>query len=80
LVRLRAKKNELNNYVHQFALHPDVQKAIELIYEDLTDINLLKRCVGGYTQNDNESYSVTYGKLLRKSCTTELKLFLLQRI
>jgi len=55
------------------ALHPDVQKAIESIFEDLTDTNLLKRCVGGYTQNGNESYSVAYGKLLRKACTTKLK-------
>ncbi|XP_036148684.1 uncharacterized protein LOC118647819 [Monomorium pharaonis] len=47
--------NKLTEYVHKPALHQDVIKAITPIYEELSRDDLLERCVGGYTQNNNES-------------------------
>jgi len=37
--------------------HNDVTKALELIYTDLSSRELLERCKGGNTQNNNESYN-----------------------
>jgi len=34
-----------------------VQKHLLPIYEDLSNDNLLQRCLGGYTQNANESFN-----------------------
>ncbi|XP_071652404.1 uncharacterized protein [Temnothorax longispinosus] len=45
----------LQHYEHKTPLHDDVIKAIRPIYENLSDDNLLERCVGGFTQNANES-------------------------
>lgn len=45
----------LQEYKHKTPLHDDVIKAIRPIYEDLSDDNLLERCVGGFIQNTNES-------------------------
>ena len=44
-------------YTHKPALDLKVQKYVKPIYESLTDENLLKRCLGRNTQNNNESYS-----------------------
>ncbi|XP_071582214.1 uncharacterized protein [Temnothorax nylanderi] len=49
--------NTLNSYHYKPALHPDVAKVIEPIFRDLSSDNLLQRCVGGYTQNSNESFN-----------------------
>ncbi|KAG8227028.1 hypothetical protein J437_LFUL006648 [Ladona fulva] len=45
----------LKNYNHRTPLHSDVVDAICPIYESLTEKKLLQRCVGGFTQNLNES-------------------------
>lgn len=46
----------VENFKHDyFPLPQDVIDAIEPIYKDLTDEKLLERCIGGYTQNANES-------------------------
>lgn len=47
--------NKLREFKHKPALHPDVVKAITSIYTDLSNDSLLERCVGGFTQNQNES-------------------------
>lgn len=40
-------------------LHEDVQKHILPIYNDLSINDLLTKCLGGHTQNVNESFNVT---------------------
>lgn len=44
-------------------LHPDVQKEILPIYKDLSRDDLLTRCLGGHTQNANESFNSTVFRL-----------------
>lgn len=52
----KAKANEtLKDYKHKDPLPEDVQDAIYPIYKDLTSDDLLKRCEGRFTQNNNES-------------------------
>ncbi|XP_067214461.1 uncharacterized protein [Linepithema humile] len=55
----QAKANgSLNRYEQNYNALPDeVLDAIRPIYEDLTNETLLKRCLGGYTQNANESFN-----------------------
>ncbi|GBP34775.1 hypothetical protein EVAR_21839_1 [Eumeta japonica] len=36
------------------------------IYEDLSNVKLLERCVGGFTQNNNESYNELIWKITPK--------------
>ncbi|XP_071653036.1 uncharacterized protein [Temnothorax longispinosus] len=48
-------KDKLAVYKHKPALTDDVIKALTPIYEELSNDNLLSRCVGGFTQNANES-------------------------
>lgn len=46
----------VESFKHDYnALPKDVLKAIRPIYKDLSDDILLERCVGGHTQNNNES-------------------------
>lgn len=40
---------------------------IRPIYEGLTEPNLLERCVGGFTQNSNESFNNSVRKLVPKT-------------
>lgn len=49
--------NKLDSFYHASALHPNVVKAIEPIYKDLSSDKLLEKCVGGFTQNNNESFN-----------------------
>ncbi|XP_071575168.1 uncharacterized protein [Temnothorax nylanderi] len=49
--------NKLDSFHHAPALHPDVVKAIEPIYKNLSSDELLEKCVGGFTQNNNESFN-----------------------
>lgn len=49
----------LDEYTHKSHLHEEVYKAITPIYEKLTSDDLLTRCVGGFTQNSNESFNAT---------------------
>ncbi|XP_071577515.1 uncharacterized protein [Temnothorax nylanderi] len=53
-------------YQHPEPLHKDVQKHILPIYEDLSRDDLLERCVGGFTQNANESFNATVWRLAPK--------------
>ena len=55
---LKAKAaNTLNKYKHRPALAEDAKKLLKPIYEDLTKTELLERCLGGHTQNNNESFN-----------------------
>ncbi|XP_017792762.1 PREDICTED: uncharacterized protein LOC108574649 [Habropoda laboriosa] len=50
-------KGTLENYNHEEPLCKAVQDAIKPIYQDLSSPDLLERCLGGNTQNNNESYN-----------------------
>ncbi|KOC58607.1 hypothetical protein WH47_05564, partial [Habropoda laboriosa] len=52
---------------HKRALPEDVFKAILPIYGDLSNEDLLTRCIGGYTQNANESYNNLIWKIAPKT-------------
>lgn len=51
---------------HPLPLHPDVQKHILPIFNDLSSDELLSRCLGGHTQNANESFNATVWRLAPK--------------
>ncbi|GFU41174.1 uncharacterized protein TNCV_3899831 [Trichonephila clavipes] len=59
---------------HPTPLHPDVQKEILPIYKDLSKYNLLDICLGGHTQNSNESFNSTIWRLTPEHLHSELKI------
>lgn len=59
--------NTLGSYTHKPVLNDDVYKAIKPIYEELSSDDLLTRCLGGFTQNNNESFNSTVWALAPKS-------------
>ncbi|XP_014483532.1 PREDICTED: uncharacterized protein LOC106749019 [Dinoponera quadriceps] len=56
----------LDEYTHKPPLHEEVYKAITPIYEKLTSDDLLTRCIGGFTQNSNESFNATVWSMAPK--------------
>ena len=59
--------NTFSSYKQDYqALPPDVATAIFPIHEDLSNEKLLERCVGGFTQNNNESYNQLIWKVSPK--------------
>ncbi|XP_028046899.2 uncharacterized protein LOC114254550 [Monomorium pharaonis] len=50
-------------YKHPAPLHKDVAEAILPIFQDLSREDLLERCLGGHTQNANESFNATVWRL-----------------
>lgn len=50
-------RNELHDYQHKQALSNEVFTAVKPIYEELSRDELLSRCLGGFTQNSNESFN-----------------------
>ena len=62
-----AAADELCGFHHDYELLPkDVIQAIHPIYTDLSNEKLLERCVGGFTQNNNESYNQLIWKITPK--------------
>lgn len=58
---------ELDSFKHDYnALPANVLEAIKPIYENLSCDTLLKRCVGGFTQNNNESFNQLIWKISPK--------------
>jgi len=49
--------NTLDTYTEKTPLPEDIVKFVTSIYEDLSKYELLERCVGGFTQNNNECYN-----------------------
>lgn len=45
------------NYKHETPMSMEVFEAVKPIYEDLSRDELLTRCLGGFTQNANESFN-----------------------
>ena len=63
-----AAANKLNSFKHSYnALPNDVLEAIKPIYEDLSKDALLERCLGGFTQNNNESLNQLIWKITPKT-------------
>lgn len=59
-------ENTLDKFNHETPLHKDVADAIKPIYNNLSSRELLERCLGGGTQNNNESYNSTVWRLAPK--------------
>ena len=63
-----AAKNELKSFKHSYTPLPsEVLNTIKPIYEDLSKYELLERCIGGFTQNNNESLNQLMWKTTPKS-------------
>lgn len=58
--------NSLGDYEHKPAICNEVFEAIKPVYEELSNDDLLTRCIGGFTQNNNESLTRPYGRWLQK--------------
>lgn len=48
---------DISKYRHKPPLPQEILEAIQPIFENLSRDDLLQRCLGGYTQNNNESYN-----------------------
>ena len=57
---------KLQDFHHPPALDEDIQPALKKIYDDLTFDDLLSRCLGANTQNNNESFNSTVWHLAPK--------------
>ena len=59
--------NTLSSFKHDYyPLPSDVSSAIKPIYEELSKEELFERCVGGFTQNNNESLNQLIWKITPK--------------
>ncbi|XP_032676769.1 uncharacterized protein LOC116846694 [Odontomachus brunneus] len=57
-------RNELSTYQHEArVIDNKIEKHIRPIYEKLSTEDLLTRCLGGHTQNSNESFNTTMWRL-----------------
>ena len=57
----------VENFKHNYTPLPaDVMKAIQPVYKDLSKYELLERCLGGFTQNANESLTQLIWKIAPK--------------
>lgn len=70
--------NELHHYQHKAALNNEVFKTFQPIYEFLNQDELLSRCVGGFTQNSNESFNSVLWAITPKTIVTKQSLILPQ--
>ncbi|KAE8745984.1 hypothetical protein FOCC_FOCC007346 [Frankliniella occidentalis] len=65
---VNAKRDgSLQNFKHKNSLPVVVMDAIKPVFVDLTKEDLLQRCVGGHTQNSNESFNAVIWKNVPKS-------------
>ena len=62
--------NNLDNYKHKQPLLQEVYDAIKPVYEELTRDDLLIRCLGGFTQNNNESFNSTVWAMAPKAISS----------
>jgi len=70
--RVAKATNTTQSYDHLTPLHPNVQKHILPIYQDLFRDDLFERCLGCYTQN--ESLNATVWRLAPKHLHCEWKI------
>lgn len=66
----RAQATGDTSYKDKPALSQEVYKAILPIYEELSRDELLTRCLGGFTQNSNESFNSTIWSMAPKSVSS----------
>jgi len=59
-----------NEFKHNPAMSDEVFKAIKPVYEELSRDNLLSRCLGGFTQNSNESFNSLVWSMAPKSISS----------
>ncbi|KYM94754.1 hypothetical protein ALC62_14605 [Cyphomyrmex costatus] len=59
--------DNLEEYTHKTPLNKEVFNVIRPIYEDLSNDDLLNRCLGGFTQNNNESFNAVVWSLAPKT-------------
>ncbi|XP_018313415.1 uncharacterized protein [Mycetomoellerius zeteki] len=62
------------NFDHPPALHPDVAKHLLPIYEELSNRNLLEKCLDGHTQNANESFNSMIWRITPKHINSGRKI------
>ncbi|KYN50510.1 hypothetical protein ALC57_00149 [Trachymyrmex cornetzi] len=63
----------LDSFQHKPPLTDFVFQSIKPIYEDLSRDDLLNRCLGGFTQNCNESFNATVWQLAPKAYSSGKK-------
>lgn len=71
-LKAKEKGNQYTHRTNQY-LPSSVMDAIKPIWKDLTKTELLRKCLGGYTQNQNESINSTIWKLCPKKKNHGLK-------
>lgn len=64
--KAKAADPHIKKVEHPEAINEKVAQHILPIYKDLSDDNLLIRCLGGHTQNVNESFNATIWRLAPK--------------
>lgn len=62
-----AAEGEEKDFKHKPGFSEEVLRAIKPIYDDLTKKNLLEKCVGAHTQNNNESFHALVWKIAPKT-------------
>ena len=61
-------EKKLKSFKHDYtALPKEVVDAIKPIYESLTNEEMVQRCIGGFTQNSNESFNQIVWKIMSKT-------------
>jgi len=66
--RVAEAEGTLKSFQHKPSLSEAVQAAIKPVFEALSTDDLMTRCLGGNTQNSNES-TLRYGGLHQNICT-----------
>nr|XP_031848752.1 uncharacterized protein LOC116434154 [Nomia melanderi] len=72
--RSASAHDELDDFNHPTPLHPDVLKHLKPIYEEFSKEDLLTRCLGGRTQNCNESFNSIVWRLNPKYLNSGAKI------
>ncbi|GFU36612.1 uncharacterized protein TNCV_802701 [Trichonephila clavipes] len=69
-----AINNNLQNYKHKPSVAKDVRDEIKPVFADLSHPALLKKCLGGKTQNPNESLNSLIWKFCPKTIGSRLQI------
>ncbi|GFT50937.1 uncharacterized protein TNCV_1195381 [Trichonephila clavipes] len=69
-----AINNNLQNYKHKPSVAKDVRNVIKPVFADLSHPALLKKCLGGKTQNPNESLNSLIWKFCPKTIGSRLQI------
>lgn len=61
-----ASQGKLEDFHHKPVLSPEILQELKPVYEALSDRDLLERCIGGFSQNPNESFNNIIWKMAPK--------------